>query len=64
MAAEETVYLELVLAVDVSGSMDFDEAKLQREGYIAALAHRKVIDAITHGPLGHIAVIYVEWAGS
>ena len=62
-AAEEPVDLELVLAVDVSGSMDFEEAKLQREGYVAALAHPKVIDAITHGPLGHIAVIYVEWAG-
>ena len=38
-AAAEAVDLELVLAVDVSGSIDPFEAKLQREGYLKALNH-------------------------
>ena len=58
------VDLELVLAVDISRSVDDVEAKLQREGYIAALTNPKVIEAIQSGPLGQIAVAYVEWAGS
>ncbi len=58
------VDLELVLAVDMSYSMDEDEARRQREGYVAALAHPDVISAIEGGPLGRIAVIYVEWADS
>lgn len=57
------VDLELVLAVDVSRSVDPEEAKLQREGYIAALQHPRVIQAIRSAPNGKIAVIYVEWAG-
>ncbi|MGH6948203.1 MAG: DUF1194 domain-containing protein [Kiloniellales bacterium] len=57
------VDLELVLAVDVSGSMDEDEKALQRSGYVAALRHPDVIDAIRSGYLGRIAVTYVEWAG-
>jgi hypothetical protein len=63
-AAEDLpVDLELVLAVDISGSVDEVEAQLQREGYIAALRHPHVIEAIQSGPLGRIAVTYVEWAG-
>ena len=62
-AAEAAVDIELVLAVDVSGSMDDDELVLQRYGYVAALRHADVIDAIRSGFLGRIAVIYVEWAG-
>ncbi len=62
-AAEEAVDIELVLAVDVSGSMDDDELVLQRYGYVAAFRHAEVIDAIRSGFLGRIAVIYVEWAG-
>jgi hypothetical protein len=58
------VDLELVLAVDISRSVDDVEAKLQRDGYIAALTNPKVIEAIQSGPLGQIAVAYVEWAGS
>jgi hypothetical protein len=58
------VDLELVLAVDISRSVDDEEARLQREGYIAALTNPKVIEAIQSGPLGQIAVTYVEWAGS
>lgn len=61
--ADLPVDLELVLAVDVSGSVDEEEAKLQRAGYIDALLNPKVIGAIRSGPLGRIAVAYMEWAG-
>ena len=64
VAAETAVDLELVLAVDVSLSMDQGEQKVQRDGYIAAFRHPDVIDAITSGLLGRIAVSYVEWAGT
>ncbi len=59
-----TVDVELVLAVDVSLSMDLDEQRLQRDGYVQAFRHPDVIRAITTGGLGRIAVIYVEWAGA
>lgn len=62
--AEIAVDLELVLAIDVSGSIDSTEAFLQREGYIQALTSPEVVRAATAGPLGRIAVSYVEWAGS
>jgi hypothetical protein len=62
-AADVEVDLELVLAVDVSRSMDFDEQRLQRDGYIAAFNHPEVIQAITSGNIGQIAVTYFEWAG-
>jgi hypothetical protein len=62
-AQEVPVDLELVLAVDISGSVDEVEALLQREGYIAALRHPQVIEAIQGGMFGGIAVTYVEWAG-
>jgi hypothetical protein len=62
-SAQTEVDLELVLAVDVSGSMDTDEQEVQREGYVAAFRHPEVISAIRSGPLGRIAVAYVEWAG-
>lgn len=61
--AESEVDLELVLAVDVSRSMDFDELHLQRDGYVAAFRHPDVLAAIRSGSLGRIAVTYVEWAG-
>jgi hypothetical protein len=61
--AATEVDLELVLAVDVSRSMDFDELDVQREGYVSAFRHPEVISAIRSGPLGRIAVAYVEWAG-
>jgi hypothetical protein len=63
-AAPVDVDLQLVLAVDVSRSMDPDEQVLQREGYVAAFRDPGVIDAIQSGILGRIAVTYVEWAGS
>jgi hypothetical protein len=58
------VDLELVLAVDVSLSMDSDEQRLQRDGYIEAFRDRDVIDAIRANGLGRIGVVYVEWAGA
>ena len=63
MAAERAVDLELVLAADISGSMDPDEAALQRQDFVNALRHPEVIKAIKGGMLGRIAVTYVEWAG-
>jgi hypothetical protein len=63
-AAENvTVDLELVLAVDVSLSMDEDELKLQRDGYTAAFRHPEIIEAVKSGQSGRIAATYVEWAG-
>ena len=62
--AEIAVDLELVLAVDVSGSIDPSEAILQREGYIQALTSPEVVRAATGGPIGRIAVSYLEWAGA
>jgi len=61
---ETTVDLELVIAVDVSLSMDIDEQTLQREGYVKAFLDPLVINAIEQGLHGKIAVAYVEWAGA
>ncbi len=58
------VDLELVLAVDVSASIDAQEARQQRDGYIFALSQPEVIAAIQSGPRGRIAVSYLEWAGA
>ena len=63
LAADLPVDLQLMLAVDVSGSMDLDEQRLQREGYLDALAHPDVIDGILSGPEQRIAIAYMEWAG-
>lgn len=61
--AQTEVDLELVIAVDVSLSMDLDEQRVQRDGYVAAFRHPEIHKAIVGGPLGRIAVTYVEWAG-
>ena len=53
-----------MLAVDVSASIDTGEVNLQRRGYLAALTNPRVVDAITSGPLGRVALTYVEWAGT
>lgn len=58
------VDLELVLAVDVSGSMDLGEHRLQRQGYVEALRHPAIWNAIESGAYQRIAVTYVEWAGA
>jgi hypothetical protein len=62
-AAQTAVDLELVVAVDVSLSMDLDEQRLQREGYVAAFRDAAMQKAIASGPQGRIAVVYMEWAG-
>ena len=56
------VDLQLVLAVDVSPSMDVDEQRIQRAGYVAGFRHPAVVEAITSGLLGRVAVAYMEWA--
>lgn len=63
MAAGQEVDIELVLAVDVSRSMDLDELQVQRSGYVEALRHPDVIKAIQTGLVGRIAVTYFEWGG-
>jgi hypothetical protein len=63
-AAALPVDLELVLAVDVSRSIDPDEARLQRQGYVQAFADPRVVQAIRSGTHGRIAVSYVEWAAA
>ena len=61
-SAQSRVDLELVLAVDVSRSIDEEEAKLQREGYVAAFLSPQVQRAVASGQIGKIAVAYIEWA--
>lgn len=62
--AATEVDLQLVLAVDVSRSIDEVEAELQRRGYIEALTHDKVMDAVLSGEHRRIALNYLEWAGT
>lgn len=62
-AAAEPVDLALLVAVDVSDSIDAREARLQRDGYIAALNDPAVLAAIRAGGHRRIALSYVEWAG-
>ncbi|TPN76866.1 DUF1194 domain-containing protein [Mesorhizobium sp. CU2] len=57
------VDVELVLAVDISQSMDEEEFALQRAGYVEALRHPDFINAVRSGPRGRIALAYFEWAG-
>jgi hypothetical protein len=54
---------ELVLAVDVSYSMDPEEQALQREGYITGITSREFMQALRGGMHGKVAVTYFEWAG-
>ena len=54
---------ELVLAVDVSYSMDHDEQVLQREGYMTGITSREFLQALRNGVSGKVAVTYFEWAG-
>jgi hypothetical protein len=58
------VDVELVLAVDVSYSMDLDELALQREGYAQAVASRDFMSALKQGTHGKVAITYFEWAGA
>jgi hypothetical protein len=58
------VDLALVLAVDISNSMDPEEQELQRQGFVEAFRSPLVHDAIRNGMLGRVAVTYTEWAHS
>jgi hypothetical protein len=62
-AQNSSVDLELVLAVDVSGSVDYFEARLQRQGYIDALTDPRFLQAVRNGRHGRIAITYLEWGG-
>ena len=62
--AIEPVDLVLVLAADVSRSVDAQKFKLQREGYAAAITSRLVLTAIAAGPHKKIALQFVEWSGA
>ncbi|SUA99622.1 Protein of uncharacterised function (DUF1194) [Pannonibacter phragmitetus] len=62
-SADAEVDVELVLAVDISQSMDRDEQEVQRAGYVSALTSREVLAAIQDGPTGRIAITYFEWGG-
>lgn len=63
-ASDQEVDVELVLAVDVSGSMDIEEAQIQRAGYVDALRHPDFVNAVRDGLNGRIAISYFEWAGT
>src|SRR3974377_289827 len=62
--AAPSVDVELILAVDVSYSMDMDELAIQREGYAQAIVSREFLQALKSLPTGQIAVTYFEWAAA
>ena len=62
--AAEPVDVMLVLVTDVSRSVDDTEFTLEKDGYGAAFADARVLAAIKGGPIGQIAVAYVEFAGA
>jgi hypothetical protein len=64
VARAERVDVELVLAVDISMSMDWEELRLQRQGYVAALRDPSIHALIARGATKKIAVTYFEWAGT
>ena len=59
-----SVDVELVIAVDVSYSMDMDELAVQREGYAQAIVSKEFLQALKSLPIGKISVTYFEWAAS
>src|SRR5215470_10718658 len=62
-AAQTAVDLQLVLAVDASGSVDQVRFELQKRGYVDAFRHARVLQAIRSGPSRAIAVTMVQWTG-
>jgi hypothetical protein len=62
--AAASVDVELIIAVDVSYSMDMDELAVQREGYAQAIVSKEFLQALKTGPNGKVAVTYFEWAAS
>jgi hypothetical protein len=63
-SAAPSVDVELILAVDVSYSMDMDELAIQREGYAQAIVSKEFLQALRSLPNGRIAITYFEWAAS
>ena len=61
---ETQVDVELILATDISYSMDMDELAVQREGYADAIVSKEFLQALKAGPTGKIAITYFEWAAS
>ena len=57
------VDLEVILAADVSRSIDDAEFDLQRKGYAAALSDPRVLAAIHGRPGAAIGVCFIEWSG-
>jgi hypothetical protein len=64
LRAADAVDLLLVLAADVSRSVDSTKFQLQRDGYAAALNDQRVMNAIMSGPNQRIAICFVEWSGA
>jgi hypothetical protein len=64
VARAETVDLLLVLAADVSRSIDDGEFNLQRKGYAAAMTDPRVLRAIAGGRNHAIAITFIEWSGA
>ena len=62
--AAPPVDIELILAVDVSYSMDMDELAIQREGYAQAIVSKEFLQALKSLPNGRISITYFEWAAS
>jgi hypothetical protein len=62
-AAQTPTDLQLVLAVDASGSVSHDRFELQKQGYAAAFRHPRVLQAILSGPNQSIAATMVQWTG-
>ena len=63
VSAGEEVDTILVLAVDISQSMDEDEQRVQRQGYVDGITSPEFIAAVKAGMLGKIAIAFVEWGG-
>src|SRR5690242_6251268 len=61
---KKDIDLALALGIDISGSIDPEEAKLQRQGYVMAFRDPVIVKAILGGPNGRIAVAYYEWSDS
>jgi hypothetical protein len=61
--AQRDVDLQLVLAMDASGSVDAVRFELQKRGYVAAFRHARVLQAIRSGPNQAIAATVVQWTG-
>src|ERR1700749_1037490 len=62
-SAAEQVDLLLVLAADVSRSIDSEKFQFQRDGYPAAITDPRVLEAIKSGRAGRIGLSFVEWSG-